>query len=319
MNNKHHLKPFCFFLATIIVVHVALALFFLNKFSKGDLYTDETKVFNPTKPYNYLFVGDSHCQKGVDTSIVKQAIKWTGGGENNIVRYYKIKHLLTNAKPPKYLLLSSDLTTYTSTTANYMRNYFYYNRFVDFNEWGQIRGDKWATLTNAYKYKLFPYIETRDIYLRTTENLLLKEQKKQTYTIAQKTPAQNQQQATDFVENTMLSKNSTTASLYDTVALVYLKKTLDLCAQYQIKVLFVKYPLSNYLIKAFETKVGANQITQLPAHRLIEQYPNASILNYEQIFVNNNQYFADCQHLNPAGATAFSTILQHDLQNLPQN
>ena len=315
MTYKYHLKLFCFFLTIVILVHVVLALFFLHKFSEGDLVIAETNVYKPAKPYKYLFIGDSHCQKAVDTSIVKQAIKWAGGGENNIVRYYKIKHLLIHTKAPKYLLLSSDLTTYTTTTANYMRNYFYYNRLVDFNEWGQIRGDKWATVANAYKYKLFPYIETRDIYLRTTENLLLK---KQAHSIAQKTSNQNQQQATDFVENAMLPQNST-ACLYDTVALVYLKKTLDLCAQYQINVLFVQYPLSKYLIKAFETRVGTAQITQQPVHQLIEQYPNASILNYEQIFVNNDQYFADCQHLNLAGASAFSAILQHDLQNLTQN
>ena len=81
----------------------------------------------------------------------------------------------------------------------------------------------------------------------------------------------------------------------------------------------MQYPLSKYLIKAFETRVGTAQITQQPVHQLIEQYPNASILNYEQIFVNNDQYFADCQHLNLAGASAFSAILQHDLQNLTQN
>lgn len=298
------------------MLHIGLYWFFLHKLSSGDLALAEIRVFNPIKPYDFLFMGDSHCQKGIDTSIIKKSAKWTGGGENNIIRYYKIKHLINrSSKPFKYLLLSSDLTTYTSSTANYMRNYFYYNRLVDFEEWGQIRGNKWATLANAYKYKLFPYIEIRDIYLRTTENLIVKRQKRQDYSITQKTLQQNQQQATDFVENSMLPPNPN-ACLFDTTALVYLKKTLDLCAQHQIKVFFIQYPLSKYLVAAFEKRAGAVQIAQSPVRLLIEQYPNARILNYEQIFDQQDQYFADCQHLNPAGARAFSAILQHDLQSI---
>ena len=89
-----------------------------------------------------------------------------------------------------------------------------------------------------------------------------------------------------------------------------------MCAKHQITVLFIQYPLSKYLVDAFEKRAGAAQIAQSPVRLLIEQYPNARILNYEQIFDQQDQYFADYQHLNPAGARAFSVILQHDLQSL---
>lgn len=313
-SDSYYIRQWIGAVLLAVLLHAVLYGVFMYRFAqRSDLLRNEQYLLQPSQPYRYLFAGDSHCQKAIDTAIVQQAAKWTGGGENNILRYYKIAHLLSQPQHPpfEYLLLSHDRTTYTTTTASYVRNYYYYGRFTDFAEWGRIRGNEWSWVAAAYPYRLMPYLEVRELYLRTAENVWWGKSALASPSLAQQQPMYNQQQADIFAQK-MLPHYPQTA-LQDSVALVYLQKTLDLCLAHHIQPILVSYPMSQYLIRAFEQQIAAQNIDTTALNRLLQAYPTVAVWNYGHAFAQQDQLFADCQHLNMAGMRAFSQQIQADL------
>ncbi len=88
----------------------------------------------------------------------------------------------------------------------------------------------------------------------------------------------------------------------------YLKEIIILCKKHKIKLLAIKFPLSrNFLVELNSNNYGADEIFVSNQIR---------ILDYKNIFFDNDDYFTDQDHLNKRGAKVFSEIFLKDLMSL---
>jgi hypothetical protein len=83
---------------------------------------------------------------------------------------------------------------------------------------------------------------------------------------------------------------------------------IRICNQNNIRVVGIKFPLSSEYIRVLGDKAyGTDRILQ--SH-------NIEVLDYKNLFVNNDTYFEDQDHLNETGARQFVTLLINDIHRL---
>jgi hypothetical protein len=95
----------------------------------------------------------------------------------------------------------------------------------------------------------------------------------------------------------------------------YLQKTILLCQENKIKLIFVKFPLTKNIFDVIKFKVDSSFIRCRPAEKIINQY-SIPILNFEYLYQNNPELFFDSHHLNIIGKNKFTSILKQKLDSL---
>ena len=94
----------------------------------------------------------------------------------------------------------------------------------------------------------------------------------------------------------------------------YLKKIQKLLNENNINFITIQYPLTTEFVDKMKNTGTFN-------NKLYEKIINSSpkILNYQNIYFDNKDFFSDSDHLNKEGAIVFSEKLQKDLSEINSN
>lgn len=300
------------FFVVCLSLHGLLCAVFIQKFGKGDLWKAEQQVLYPPQGYRYLFMGDSRANKGILPDQIPAAQKWAAGGESVAMRYYKLQKLLNtpNTPQPEVLLLSHDFSIYAQSNIDYVRNYYYYNQLIDYADWSETHHIPFAAAQKIYYvYRFFPYIESRDIFLRGMENVF-QFGVDNTAQLNEHSSAQNDAIAHNFVWNTLLQKKP--ATLYSRTGLLYLQRIMDLCRTHHLPLILLSYPMPECTQQAINS-IFPNPPLVSPVDSLLQRYPEVQQWDYSDFFVGQDSLFLDILHLNPQGAALFSQQVANDL------
>lgn len=285
-------------------------IFYLYVNRKSELLSVDKLLHEQTKPIRYFFMGDSHTIRSVDFEEIPGSYNFAFFSENNIYTYYKLKYVIEGTdKKIKVLVLPNDFTNFMNGTSELDKNYFYYSNFVDFSELSEISGRHWHYLCYRLSRWFFPYVEFRDIFNQNPELKI----KKGYVSLAQYSSAKNNRDTERFFFKVMKKKSEIP---FSEVSLKYLEKTILLCRDNDIRIVFVKYPMSSYFFNASRQFIPEKIFSNRPCDEIIRKFDHCTILDFERHYVTKDEYFFDSHHLNLRGKEDFTKILKEKLDSL---
>lgn len=302
-------RKIAFFSLTFLVIHgLLLFINFKLNHSKNEVTIQLDQYFQRGN-IKVLFLGDSHPKKAIDCSIIDSSYSIAHSGENNMMNYYKLAYCINNKKiKPQYVVLPCDILTYTKNY-NYSITYkpLYYS-FIPINEVFCVDSNTLKAYYDYLKINLFPYTEWK--YIFNKNNLFKGADKAKRF----QTESQLKQFTTNLIKGDVgLTKEHET--LYFTRSLDYIQKTIDLCKQHKIKLIYIKYPTTSLFLDEVKKWSGDTSLTIRPSEKIINKH-HVPLLNYESLYLKHDDFFYDSHHLNDDGKKAFSNMLKLKLDSL---
>lgn len=303
MTKTRKILLFIFFTVLLNIVAAVLFQFIINKNSQ--LIQSEIKIQQESH-YNYVFTGDSRVLRSINASSFPNSFNYAYYGENPILTYYKIVHLVDDLGiKPETIVIQTDLLRFSKQYAAHQKNKFYYKNFVDYSDLyslGVISSDEYF---KSLIIKSFPYLELISVLKRTNN---IKHGNQKTFrNFSNEDRIQNSKQ---LIHKELQIKSLEDLSFH--TSLDYLEKTILFCEEKNIKLLSIKCPVTDYCLN--ET----NQVTQYTAHPML---PQDSILiahkiptiDLENAYSKNYELFGDCHHLNAAGKRKITVRIEQIL------
>lgn len=277
----------------------------------------DKQIENYSDSLKYLLMGSSH--NTINPEIVPLSFNYATPNENFIKNYYKLKDLIERRKIiPEYLIMNMELPLFSPFASERFKYDSYWIRYVDYFEVAKIKND------NDYIYmwfegNFFSYVgKIREIlmtiyYWNFPERII----KGYRQPVDSKNFA-NKIKRTEFARQR--------AELYlsgfdelDENMVMYFNRIMDLCREYNIKVIFLKMPVTEeYYLASFEV-ADINRLNKDLKGLTSEYNDMAIVLDYESVFFDNPDFFYNPDHLNPEGADSVSRLIKTDLEKLDKS
>ncbi|MBN4062384.1 hypothetical protein JYU20_04225, partial [Bacteroidales bacterium AH-315-I05] len=280
MRYKLLILKFALFIVGFALIHFALLKVFqfyaVDRSFVNKLYADFLAI---EKPVKFLFIGDSHCGRDIDTDYIQDAYKFAVGGESNINTYYKLRQILqhSNAGDFEYLMLTANITAFTTFTRNLKKNTFHYRQFHGLNDLLKENDHSFKKYASYFKYKFIPYIEMKE-FVPFFGKAHKKLPGNRIADINRFSDEENQKEADFFVRNLLLQENQ--KNVFDKEAVLFVQKTIELCKEHNIKVIYIKYPMSRFFVNATVSFVEDSVLSNSPVEQIIKKNSNAILLDY---------------------------------------
>lgn len=304
-------RKFILFIGLLTIVHVVLYVVFIRLFNENDELSIQINTYKKIHNAKIVLFGDSHVARSIDVSQIDSIYSLAYFGENNMMNYYKLKYCLANNfEKPRYIILPCDIITYSSGFNKFLTNKYFYYSLIPFSEASCLNENRLFSYYDYLKTKFIPYTEWRYALNRMDIDRLKKSNNK----FSDKSIKEQEIDARKFIQDEILicgDKNN----LYDENSLNYLQKTIRLCTDNKIKLVFVKFPLTHSILNEIKFHVDSTYILKRPSEKIINQQ-GIPILNFERLFINHNELFFDSHHLNLNGQMKFTEIFKHKLDSL---
>lgn len=283
------------------------------------------QAFNKQKAFDahnnhikYLIMGHSIANRALDDAIIPQSFNYASGAEHFPYTYYKLKHTLEQTnKKIDVIILPGELTFLQFSEEQLTANSAYWNNYFDYLEFGALKNQRLKYAAMYLKNTCFPYANFLNLALngKNTLNLLTKcinldnEKTKRIYSNLNESKK-------DSILNAFLKRNINSKQLTDSISILYVKKTIELCQKYQIPIVFVKLPVTqkyyNGIIKIIEqNKYNPNQL-----NTILTSNPKNKVIDFENLFFDCEDYFFDPVHLNIYGKKEISQVVSDSLEAL---
>lgn len=310
MKLNPYIKNSLYFLVFFVLINEGIKLYFSKvSVARHKLIKADEEFYHCPDTIDYLIMGHSRPYAAINTEAIPGCVQFCSGGETNIQTYYKLKQLLeTSNKSINTIILPSGFPTYCLSKPELNINSFYWKRYVDYLELGNL-ADKKTIYTGIYlKAHLFPYYEYPYIRLMLFFDELNMVIPKYAYQKA--SPLQKERIAISLVNSQYKNKE-----LYSPVSFLYLKKTLELIAKHNKKIVFVKYPITLEYRNAMQDLANNTFInTHLPDSIIRQFDQQIQVFDFSDIFDNHPEYFKDPQHLNKKGKEEFTRIIREKIE-----
>jgi len=307
-------KKIILFLTLFALGHISLYYVFYEEADKKNPLVKQMRDWKENKnPVKLLITGDSHTERSVDATQLDSAFNLAFYGENNMFTYYKLKYCLeNNPDRPQYVLLQCDLTTFTRGFNYFRNNAFFYYSLISPHDLKDM-GDR--PLTEHYRFlkiKMFPYADWQ--YALNLAGI--NRAKKGTESFSDLGEDEKMASARNFMQNELMCEGKR-ENLFFAPSVEYVKKCLELCKEYQIKPIFIKYPITQQLLDVVENEIDSLAMdTRNRLPEMLVRKANLPVLDFEKMFSERADLFFDSHHLNNKGREAFTPILKQRLDSL---
>lgn len=308
MTNR---KKIVFIVILCICIHFILIILFTKLSSLKNEHRIQLKNYKKLKECKILFMGDSHTARAVDYTKIDSSYSLAYFGENNMMNYYKLRYIIENKYAiPNYVILTCDIVIHTYGFNLARNNKTFYYSLIQLKDLKDLEDNVMLTYIDYCKYKFFPYLD----WQYATNLVNLEREKKSKKIFSDLSIEKRKKKANTFVVNESLN-NGKKESFYSERALNYIQKTINLCKENNIKLIFIKIPLTKYIFDEIKFNVDSNYITNRPSENIIRNN-NLPILDFEYLFQNNDSLFFDSHHLNKKGKDKFTIILKQKMDSL---
>lgn len=262
----------------------------------------------------YLFIGDSHMQNGVNPEYFENAYNFAASNENYAMTYFKLKAFYEDLnKEAEIVLLPIDIASFSSFRSSRYKisNLIDFDDCIDLYEnTGDFNYIKEYFVVNTVKYSGKYTLINRFLARKFFGNSqkYIKGFKPRTGFLENKKNVDKicEKQADLFLKG---------HEYFDKLMIHYFKNILTLCEQKRIKLVLLKLPLYDKYINACRKYVPLEKYYN-DIEKITHQYGNVTILDYQDAFKNNGEYFRNPDHMNVGGAKVFSELLSKDLKKI---
>lgn len=288
-------------------INLILWYYFANytKLYQSETHKTEQKFNTLKKNIDFLFLGHSRMLRGINDSIIPNSFNFAGSSESLPYVYYKMKNILKKSnKQVKFFVIpigqNATMTVFDQLNAN---NVFWLNYF-DYIEFGKLANEKTKYIALQLQTTLFPYHQYIQKFWKKENNIDKKENNFANFSDERKLKSFNL--VFDRQRN-------------DEIGFLYLNKILTLLQEHHQKAIFLKIPITNYFKQKCDS-LYKNQYSSILIDSTILQNTNCTIIDFEDLFIDCDEYFFDVHHLRTNGRNVFSTILADTLAKLfPKN
>lgn len=294
------------FISTVVLLNIITAFVFLLIINKNSQLILSEISIQKKDDYRYVFTGDSRVVRSIDVSSLDNSFNYAYYGENPILTYYKIVHLVEDLGIiPETIVIQTDLTRFSRHYASYQKNKFYYKNFVNYSELyslGIISSDEYL---KSMIIKTFPYLEFITVIKRTNN----------TKHDNQKTFRESSDKEREQASKNLIQKDLQINSFEDlsfSTSLEYLEKTIVYCEEKGIKLLSIKYPVTDYFLNAVNSTTQYKSKSILLQDSLLIKHKVPTI-DLEVMYSKSYELFSDCHHLNAAGKRKITVQIEQIL------
>lgn len=314
MSKKRRIAKAVIFLAVLAAIHAGLRQAYYAFITPQDSYLRRQQEFTAhLGPYDIALFGDSHALISVQPGILGSAANLSQLGEGYVERYYKFHYnLRKNPGKIKTIILPLDLHSFSPAWGENF-NVVSSSRYVNFPDYLWHGGLSSQAVRNVFHYYVFPYADcTPAIY----EALPSRKQETMNQNIARlgrslaDTPASMEQIKRLFNEHYGEDRE-----WFSEKALFYFNRIKALCHKEGIRVVFVRFPVSEQYVDAASRFIPLEEFDAL-TQELVSDWPGAVLLDYRSLYFGRDDLFTDLNHLNVEGSTLFSQRLRGDLAQL---
>jgi hypothetical protein len=305
---KKKLIRFAFY---FLCLHFCLYFLFLFLVQKNsELVKMQKEYIQNSKKFEILILGDSHAVRGIDSRKINKCYSLAYYGENNIMCYYRLKHLIKNRIAlPHYIILPADIFSFARGTCYHRTKHYFYYSFIPFNELNMFEENPIESKYIYLKNKIFPYSEIKSVIFKKNKHQIKKGFKRYS-------EMNNQfklKEVKHLIEDELHCTNK--KNLFYFKSINYLNKTISLCKENNIKLIYVKYPMTKWIYKEIKKNIDFDTYSNRVSERIIKTH-NIPILDFEYLFENDDSLFFDSHHLNEYGKKKFTPILKQKLDSL---
>lgn len=307
-------------LAIIVILIFSLNtayLNFLNNNSKVSLvYASYKEHTRNSSIIDIAFFGDSHPKEAANPIYINNSFNFASGAGNYFQIYYNLKSILEDDHIKiKYIVLEIDPQSFSSNLYEpqfIIDNYWYWSKFIPANEMRKVSNKTYIEtfilsklpIIGGGRDLLYYYIKNND-----GDNEFFKGWEPCHGNIT----SINRKDLAQIEFNKIFRGESYSIS---SVALKYFLLTLELANENNISIILLKYPLTSEFVETLED----NNRSQNEYYKDLFQSINKTNINYplldfQNIYFTNKDYFCDMTHLNTIGAKNFSMLLNDKLKN----
>lgn len=261
------------------------------------------------KPPRFLFVGDSHVMRSIRKRDIPNAYKLSHYGEGPILTYFRVKHLFEQVKKkPEYIFIQGDVTRFSGNYLKHSENHFFYAKSVDYSQLLDEGIIDTETYLKYRMYRYFPYIEWRRLIKKNRKAKVEKDGSK-----FEDWPDNIKKLSTEiFVQGRVLGGDCDI--LFYEPSLTYLIRLIELCQQHEVKVIAIKYPVTDYFLNAVSDLCGTEAIRNPKQDSVFSKY-KVPIWDFEHIFEKRYDLFFDSHHMNRFGKDEFTKLIRTTIQD----
>ena len=290
-----------FFLG-LIVLHVLLLLVNLaveRTFKSSNQRRDDRFLKEGIKK-PVIFFGNSRVTEAVDFEQLPCTFNYTSGAESIWCYYYRLKYILENSPNSiSNVVIPAEQGQFYFNDSKLFLEANYWNTYVDFNELAELTGKKRKYYSLQAKSLLVPYANTFSYFFSSLDIRRRKtnQEGKVDFSFKKKSflnYSKAQQDSLRLGAINFILKNSNDLDL----GTVYLVKLIQLCRENNVELLFVKYPITKDLRSNLEKISKEKKVLNTDS---IIHSNNCALLDYSELFDDNQNYFFDAHHLNGEG------------------
>jgi hypothetical protein len=281
-----HWQKIAFFGLCFLVLHVfCIWAFRKYAFKHSSLVEYHTNYIRFEKPPRFLFVGDSHVMRSIRKRDIPGAYKLSHYGEGPILTYFRVKHLLEKVKKkPEYIFIQGDITRFSGNYLKHSENHFFYAKSVDYIQLLDEEIIDTETYLKYRMYRYFPYIEWRRLIKKNRKAKVEKDDSK-----FEDWPDNIKKLSTEvFVQGRVLTGDCDI--LFYEPAFRYLVRLIELCQRHGVKVIAIKYPVTDYYLNAVADLCGTDVI-RFPKQDSVFRRYDVPIWDFEHIFEKRYDLF----------------------------
>ncbi len=291
-------------LIIIIINSIYVSKILINKID----YKKEELLFK-NKNFNILILGDSHPAYGLNPEYLSNSINLAVPSESYILNYFKLKKILNGTNNISVVILPIDIHSFTSYRKNQVSDIYYWKNYIS--------NDELINLTdyNIIRIEINKYLPIigngEDIitYLFFQGNINIKNngwlyENKSLTNLNYKDKIKT---AKSRIKLQIPNKDN----LFNKTQLLYFKKIIDITNNNNITLIFIKFPVSKYYLDSLnESNISINKFYS-DLNLTINNYNNVKIVNFQNIFIMNDSYFFNNDHLNYKGANYISKMINN--------
>jgi len=299
------------FIAAAVLTHLVLRASFYHAIQPQSwTFTTERQFHDRAAPVDLLILGDSHAKSGVDPRLLDGAFNFATLGGLYIHNYYLLRHLIEDeGLKPRAVLLPMD-THSLAWQRGRIEERYYWARHFNYAELIRTTGRAGYYARQWLDAGVFPYAGQGDLMV---EWFLGRNERGLPYPMVDgfvMLPSAWQ----DMSGNERIAQAETRcAFLHDDyrvmnpVMMDYFERCLALCAERDIDIVLVRYPVTHEAHKLITANVDLEELDAY-YEKLAAEY-NAATVDLFEAFLDQPDYFADSDHLNPDGAEALTQRL----------
>lgn len=305
--NKRLLLRLTFFILLFFTVNLLVDQVYKHIINYNSYQKDrQFREFSGT--VEFLFVGDSYIQSGVNTKIIGNCFNYSAPLETYVQSYFRFKAVLYRfKKKPAVIVIPFSPASFSSNyTDNMQMNDSYWIRYVNYFELAAVKKDT-RLLKRWIIGSFFSYAGNYTLFYK---NLVKKSAIRLGYVSMTADYSLDEQAKEHAINRAGIYFSG--KSYYDSIQSMYFEKILQLAKINGVKIVLLKTPVSKPFYEAMKAYFQPEKLDE-KVMKIVNKYPDVTVLDYRFLFFEQPDCFRNPDHLNSRGSTALSLKLKEDL------